>query len=91
MSAGGLVLRTIIIVPVLALLVLTGAMMWPMIDSVHNTVDSDPHVQKNWGDSPGVAIFIASIGFPLIGVVLIIWHLVAPTSEDSRPGGGMLR
>jgi hypothetical protein len=85
-SAAGLIIRTIIIIPVVFVMLFFVRILWPILDILHAQNEGSAAVQGLFGGPADTAIFIAMVGIPMIAVALFVWHLVAPVATDSRPG-----
>lgn len=79
------IIRTIIIIPVIALMIFLSRVFWPIINGVGAEAESSDAVQSLWGGAPDTAMFIASIAMAFIGMGLLLWHLVAPLRTDTNP------
>lgn len=86
MSAAGLIIRTIIIVPVIFVMLMFVRILWPVLDLLHAQNEQSAAVQGLFAGPADTAIFIAMVGIPMLAVGLLIWHLVSPVASDSRPG-----
>ena len=78
----GMIIRTIIILPILLVLILVALFFYPFAEPILAVADESAAVDSVWGSPQTSVMTFFGLSLALFVLGLFGWHLFAPIRED---------